>query len=96
MKPDHLMSVGRIAKEHGLEAAEEISAFEASHVEVINNLIKTEGIDCDFVMTECMDVQMNSDRANAVHEMFNDIQKRGGKCVDNVSLSGGANARKVI
>jgi hypothetical protein len=46
------------AAEYGPEAAEEAAVFEAAHVGAIKDLVEKEQIDCDFVVTRAMDVQM--------------------------------------
>lgn len=40
--------------------AAEVAAFEADHVDALKELIESEDIDCDFVVTRTIDVHFNS------------------------------------
>jgi hypothetical protein len=38
-----------------MEAAAEVAEFERAHVDAITELVRTEKIDCDFVLTKAID-----------------------------------------
>lgn len=77
MKPDPYNSISRLAAEHGLEAASEVAAFEASHVTAIKDLVDEEGIDCDYVVTSAMDVQLSPAHCEAMKTNYDRLVARG-------------------
>lgn len=71
LKPDAYFSIARLAKEHGVEAAAEVADFEIANVDAVTNFIRDENIDCDFVLTRAMDVQLSTelqDKAKAGYD----------------------------
>ncbi|KAJ5666664.1 hypothetical protein N7462_011073, partial [Penicillium macrosclerotiorum] len=61
MKPDLYNWIATVAADHGIEAAAEAAAFEAKHVPMIKEFVDREKIDCDYVVTKAIDVQLSSD-----------------------------------
>ncbi|KAJ5172866.1 hypothetical protein N7492_005459 [Penicillium capsulatum] len=59
LKPDLFNHIATVAAEYGVDAAAEIAAFEADHVQAIKDLVEQENIDCDYIVTKAMDVQLN-------------------------------------
>lgn len=56
LKPDGFLKAATALDEHGKEAAEEVATFETRHIAAIGDLVREEGIECDFVVTRAIDV----------------------------------------
>lgn len=61
MKPDLYNWISTLAEDHGVDAAAEVAAFEARHVQAVKEFVAREGIDCDYVFTKAVDVQLSDD-----------------------------------
>ncbi|KAH9908420.1 FAD dependent oxidoreductase [Xylariomycetidae sp. FL2044] len=59
LKPDPYVRPANLARTHGADAASEVAAFEARHLDAVKRLVEEEDIDCDFVLTRCVDALMN-------------------------------------
>ncbi|KAF4973696.1 hypothetical protein FSARC_85 [Fusarium sarcochroum] len=60
LKPDSYNAISRLAKEYGMEAAAEVANFETANVGAVAEFIRQNDIDCDFVMTRAVDVQLQA------------------------------------
>ncbi|KAI0473620.1 FAD dependent oxidoreductase [Xylariaceae sp. FL0804] len=58
LKPDPYNRPVAVARAHGIEAGAEVAAFEMQHLSAIKQLVEEEDIDCDFVLTRCIDAFM--------------------------------------
>lgn len=61
MKPDVYNWISTLAEDHGVDAAAEVAAFEAKHVQAVKDFVEREGIDCDYTVTQAVDVQLSED-----------------------------------
>jgi len=77
MKPDPYNSISRLAGEHGIKAASEVAELEARHVTAIKDLIDHEGIECDYVLTKAMDVQLSADHCKAMKAQYDRLTDGG-------------------
>ncbi|TVY84362.1 Gamma-glutamylputrescine oxidoreductase [Lachnellula suecica] len=57
-------------KEYGKDAAEHLADFEFDHVQAIAELVKKEGIDCDFELTRSYDIYTDLDQAQAAKKKY--------------------------
>lgn len=77
-----------LATDYGVDAAAEVAAFEAKHVYAIKEFVEKERIDCDYTVTQAIDVQLNSDHYKKLKEGFQQLVANGcaatklGKYVD--------------
>ena len=58
LKPDSFIRSSQILPTHGRRAAEEVASFEYRHLKAVGDVVKRERIDCDFVLTRCIDVSL--------------------------------------
>ena len=77
VKPDLYNRPDSIAAEYGLEAAAEAAAFEADHVDAIRDLVEKEKIDCDFVITRAIDVQLKEPIQDKLKAGYDRLIKSG-------------------
>lgn len=61
MKPDLYNWISTVAADYGVDAAAEVAAFEAKHVQAIKEFVERENIDCDYTVTKAVDVQLSLD-----------------------------------
>lgn len=61
MKPDLYNWISTVAADHGVEAAAEVAAFEAKHVQAVKDIVEKEEIDCDYAVTRAVDVQLSGE-----------------------------------
>lgn len=61
MKPDVYSWISTLATDYGVDAAAEVAAFEAKHVQAVKDLVETENIDCDYTVTNAVDVQLDDE-----------------------------------
>jgi len=47
-----------MASKHGVAAAAEIAEFELANVEAVKDYIQGQSVDCDFMMTQAVDVEL--------------------------------------
>lgn len=77
LKPDPYNTIATLAEEYGYEAAGEVAAFEASHVDALKELIEQEGIDCDFVVTRALDVQFSDEHCQRLKAGYDKLLDAG-------------------
>jgi hypothetical protein len=63
-------AISDLAAEYGIEAAAEIAAFEAKHVHAIKDFIDKEKIECDYVVTKAVDVQLNESHCQRMRDGY--------------------------
>ncbi|KAE8147458.1 FAD dependent oxidoreductase [Aspergillus avenaceus] len=71
LKPDVYCEIGTLADKYGVEAAEEVAAFEVEHLSAVQSCIDKEQIECDLVFNEVIDVHFDDslcDKIRAGHE----------------------------
>lgn len=64
-------------EEYGREAAEGLADFEFDHVQAIADLIKKEGIDCDFELTRSYDIYTDVEQAAAAKKNYLNLKEMG-------------------
>jgi hypothetical protein len=87
LKPDPYNNISHLAAEYGPDAAGEVAEFEQAHVDVIRELVETEKIDCDLVMTKAIDVQLMPRESKKAKAAFDHLRNLGVKSVRRVSFS---------
>lgn len=98
LKPDPYTRAAAALASHGKEAAEEVAAFEARHINAICDLVKREDWDCDFVRTRATDVCLYQEGAEEIKAKIDELQRAGISTVSDVfcSTSGRAEAESGI
>lgn len=77
LKPDYYNNVASYASEHGVEAAAEVAAFEAANVKALAEYVQQNKVDCDFVLTRAIDVQLTSDNQQRIKAGFGELLAAG-------------------
>ncbi|KAI1052406.1 hypothetical protein LB507_007512 [Fusarium sp. FIESC RH6] len=77
IKPDVYTLCARMASQHGVAAAAEIADFELANVEAVKNYIQGQNIDCDFMMTQAVDVQLSEDHNRALKSGYDQMVNTG-------------------
>lgn len=72
-------SIARLAKEYGVEAAAEVADFEAANVEAVADFVRDEKVDCDFVLTRAIDVQLSEEHQRRVQAGYQELLDQGVK-----------------
>lgn len=78
-----------------MEAAAEVAEFERAHVDAITELVRTEKIDCDFVLTKAIDVQLLPEECRTAKANFDSLAAGGVKSVGRVAFYGRDDAEEV-
>lgn len=77
MKPDPYNGIAKLAAEYGDAAAAEVADFEASHVDALKALIEKEDIECDFVVTRAIDVQLDTEHCQRLKSGYDRLLGAG-------------------
>ncbi|KAL2857630.1 FAD dependent oxidoreductase [Aspergillus pseudodeflectus] len=94
LKPDSYNRIATLAEEYGIEAATEVAEFEARHVDVIQNLVEKEAIDCDLGVTEAVDVQFSETHARKLKDGYDRLVTAGCGPTVRTTYTGPSEAEK--
>ncbi|OQD67475.1 hypothetical protein PENPOL_c003G07576 [Penicillium polonicum] len=95
VKPDTYSDIPKFTKLLGVEAASQLAAFEASHVQAIKELVETENLECDFHMTRALDVYLDAVHANEVQSTYKSLYKLGTVDLRDVTVTSGKDAERI-
>ncbi|ORY65554.1 FAD dependent oxidoreductase [Pseudomassariella vexata] len=95
LKPDPYNRPVTIAGNHGIEAAAECAEFEAQHIPAMKKLIEDEAIDCEFVLTRCMDVLLTDDIYDKMKSGVDFLRKHDISVMKDVWFASGAQAEQI-
>ncbi|KAF4971635.1 hypothetical protein FZEAL_9795 [Fusarium zealandicum] len=79
LKPDVYNLCSGISEKHGVEAAAEIADFELANVEAVKNYVVKTGADCDFIMTQAVDVQLSESHNTSLKARYDKFVDAGAK-----------------
>jgi len=84
-------------EKYGREAAEGIADFEFDHVPAIADLIKKEGIECDFQLTRSFDIYTDVKQAEKAKENYLKLKEMGvaKSTIDDLEWTGSDRAEEV-
>jgi hypothetical protein len=57
-----------LAKKYGVQAAAELAEFENANIRAVTEYVTKEKVDCDFVLTRAIDVQLTEDSHRSVEQ----------------------------
>ncbi|KAF4337998.1 hypothetical protein FBEOM_8097 [Fusarium beomiforme] len=77
LKPDSYNAIAGYASEHGMEAAAEVASFEAANVKAVTEYIRQNNVDCDFVLTRAVDVQLSAPHQRRIKEGYDKLVAAG-------------------
>ncbi|KAF1960774.1 FAD dependent oxidoreductase superfamily [Byssothecium circinans] len=95
LKPDPYSRPSAVAATHGIEAARELSEFEASHVPAVKKLVEEENIDCDFVLTRRVDAFLADSIYAAMKGGVDLLRENKVSVMDDVFFASSAQAEQV-
>lgn len=70
MKPDIYNFIASLAADYGVDAAAEVAEFEAKHVHAFKDFVEKENIDCDYIVTQAIDVQFDREHCRKLKDGF--------------------------
>lgn len=85
LKPDLYNGIASLAAEYGYEAAAEVAAFEASHIEELRTFVEKEKIDCDLAITKAIDVQLSNEHSIRLKDGYDNLLNAGVAPTSDVS-----------
>jgi hypothetical protein len=77
LRPSVYPRLSYYIEEYGREAAEALTDFEFDHVPAIADLIKKEGIECDFELTRSYDIYTDVEQAEAAKKNYLKLKEMG-------------------
>lgn len=77
MKPDVYSWISTLAEDYGVDAAAEVAAFEAKHVQAVKEFVENENIDCDYTVTNAVDVQLDDEHYEKLKVGFEQLLADG-------------------
>ncbi|KAJ4051114.1 hypothetical protein NW760_001098 [Fusarium oxysporum] len=77
LKPDSYNAISGYASEYGIEAAAEVASFEAANVKAVTEYIQQNKVDCDFVLTRAVDVQLSTGHQLRIKESYDKLIAAG-------------------
>lgn len=77
LKPDLYNGIASLAAEYGYEAAAEVAAFEASHIEELRTFVEKDKVDCDLVITRATDVQLSDEHSKRLKDGYDKLLHAG-------------------
>ncbi|KAK2787644.1 hypothetical protein FQN52_007135 [Onygenales sp. PD_12] len=81
--------------EHGLEAAAELSNFEAAHIPAIREIIEREGIDCDFHVTRSFAVVLREDYWKHLETAYRRLRASGIPFTQDLQFTSSKDAERI-
>ena len=87
LKPDPYSRAASALETHGRDAAEEVSSFEARHLQAIANLVRNEDIDCDYVLTRATDVCLYDKARDDMKTKYDKLMEEGISSIGDVFYS---------
>lgn len=77
VKPDGYHAIARYAEIYGLQAATEVADFERANVEAVTKYVTEEKVDCDFVLTRAIDVQLSDSLSDRIKREYKSLVDAG-------------------
>ncbi|CCT74878.1 related to oxidoreductase [Fusarium fujikuroi IMI 58289] len=77
LKPDSYNAISAYASEYGMEAAAEVASFEVANVKAVTEYIQQNKVDCDFVLTRAVDVQLSTVHQCRIKEGYDKLIAAG-------------------
>lgn len=95
LKPDSYNAISAYASEYGMEAAAEVASFEAENVKAVSEYIQKNKVDCDFVLTRAVDVQLSTGHQRRIKEGYDKLIATGLEPTNNTFSVEGTDAEMV-
>ncbi|KAI1108502.1 FAD dependent oxidoreductase [Nemania sp. NC0429] len=95
LRPDIFNGAASRMKQHGLEVANEVARFELENTKVLTDLIKSEGIDCDFTPVVSGAAFVDEAQAADAKILWDDMLRKGSPALKNVTYYGPEDAERI-
>lgn len=95
LRPDLYGDIPTHIKRTGLEAAVELAQFELAHVPVLKQFIEQEKIDCDFVLSRCIDTWSNEEAAKEALQTYETLKGHNLAYMNDVFFKYGDDAPRI-
>lgn len=95
IKPDVYNLCSSMASKHGVDKAAEIAEFEIANLEAVKNYILDNNVDCDFMMTQAVDVQLSEEHNLTLKSGFDNLLNAGVSATKRAFYIDGKYAEKV-
>lgn len=95
LRPDIFNGAASRMRKHGLEVANEVARFELENAEALADLIKIEGIDCDFTPVVSGAAFVDEAEAADAKILWDDMLRKGSPALNNVTYHGPEDAEKI-
>ncbi|KAM5380873.1 hypothetical protein ACJZ2D_003397 [Fusarium nematophilum] len=95
LKPDVYNLCSSVSEKHGIEAAAEIADFELANAEAVKDYVLNNGVDCDFVITQAVDVQLSEGQNAALKDGYDKFVDAGVKATRTAFYLHGKDAEMV-
>ncbi|KAF5971784.1 general amino acid permease [Fusarium coicis] len=92
LKPDSYNAISGYASDYGIEAAAEFASFEAANVKAVTGYIQQNKVDCDFVLTRAVDVQLSTGHQRRIKEGYDMLIAAGLETTKDTFSVDGENA----
>ena len=89
------MQIPEYIKKYGLNMAAEITNFEISHIQLLKDLVETEKIDCDFILTRSIDVFLDEEHALKTKAAYDLLVESGLVSLKDIQFTPAKNAETV-
>lgn len=84
-----------MSEKHGVKAGAEIAEFEVANLEAAGEYIRANGVDCDFTMTQAVDVQLTEDHNTALKSRYDRFIAAGASIAKSAFYLDGKDAEMV-
>ena len=95
LKPDVYNLASKISERLGVEAAAEIADFEMANVNAVKNYIQEAGVDCDFTLTQAVDVQLSERHNSSLKSRYDKFIAAGAASAQEATYHEGKDAEEV-
>ncbi|KAI0438557.1 FAD dependent oxidoreductase [Xylaria telfairii] len=95
LRPDIFNGAAARMRKHGLDVANKVAHFELENAEALAQLIKSEGIDCDFTPLTSGSAFIDEAQATDAKSIWDDMLARGSPALEHVTYHGPEDAEKV-
>ncbi|KAI0104849.1 FAD dependent oxidoreductase [Nemania sp. FL0031] len=95
LRPDIFNGAASRMRKHGLEVANEVAHFELENAEALANLIRSEGIDCDFTPVTSGTAFVDEAEATDAKILWDNMLEKGSPALNQVTYHGPEDAEKV-
>ncbi|ETS81355.1 hypothetical protein PFICI_06357 [Pestalotiopsis fici W106-1] len=95
LKPDVCGMATAVARNYGLDAAIECARFEQQHVSALKELIESEDIDCDLILTRCIDVFLDETFLNETRDKLAELKRKDVSMMSAIQTLSGTKAEQV-